>query len=196
MSRCVSRRTSRCMTASGGSRKGGKHQAMPARIDHGSPVSGTCWSVRVCLNYASRSARVQRPVALAYVSRHPRRAITSLWWNSRSNREACTHRACASASHSSSHRRRPSWRLGCTSFRSRSSHLFTPNIMRRQTDVPQTPVLFAVIAGAAIGGVVGIVASIPVAAAMRAFLRRSPARGGRRSRSETRSISSVGVGCR
>lgn len=52
------------------------------------------------------------------------------------------------------------------------SHLLTPNIMRRQTDVPQTLVLFAVIAGGTMGGVLGILASIPLAAAVRVFLLR------------------------
>ena len=45
--------------------------------------------------------------------------------------------------------------------------LLTPNIMRRQTDVPQTLVIFAVVAGAAIGGLLGVLASIPLVAALR-----------------------------
>ena len=52
------------------------------------------------------------------------------------------------------------------------SQLLTPNIMRRHTDVPQTLVLFAVIAGGAMGGILGILASIPLAAALRVFLLR------------------------
>jgi predicted PurR-regulated permease PerM len=50
--------------------------------------------------------------------------------------------------------------------------LLTPNIMRSQTDIPQTVVLFAVMAGAAIGGLLGVLAAIPAAAAIRVFLVR------------------------
>ena len=60
------------------------------------------------------------------------------------------------------------------------SQLLTPNIMRRQTDVPQTVVLFAVIAGGAMGGILGILASIPLAAAVRVFLLRVVAPAARR----------------
>jgi predicted PurR-regulated permease PerM len=45
-------------------------------------------------------------------------------------------------------------------------HLLTPNIMRRQTDVPQTLVIFALVAGGVIGGLLGVLASIPIAAAL------------------------------
>ena len=45
--------------------------------------------------------------------------------------------------------------------------ILTPNIMRRQTDMPQTLVIFAVIAGGAIGGLLGILAAIPLVAALR-----------------------------
>lgn len=47
--------------------------------------------------------------------------------------------------------------------------LLTPLIMRRQTDVPQTLVIFAVVAGGAIGGLLGVLVSIPLAAALRVF---------------------------
>ena len=46
-------------------------------------------------------------------------------------------------------------------------NLLTPNIMRKQTDMPQTLVIFAVIAGAAMGGLLGVLAAIPAAAALR-----------------------------
>jgi predicted PurR-regulated permease PerM len=49
-------------------------------------------------------------------------------------------------------------------------HVLTPNIMRSQTDVPQTLVLFAIIVGAAVGGLLGILVSIPVAAALRVLI--------------------------
>lgn len=44
--------------------------------------------------------------------------------------------------------------------------LLTPNIMRSQTDVPQTLVIFAVLAGGALGGLLGVLTSIPLAAAV------------------------------
>jgi predicted PurR-regulated permease PerM len=47
--------------------------------------------------------------------------------------------------------------------------LLTPLIMRQQTDVPQTLVIFAVVAGGAIGGLLGVLVSIPLAAALRVF---------------------------
>lgn len=50
--------------------------------------------------------------------------------------------------------------------------LLTPNIMRRQTDMPQTVVLFAVLAGGAVGGLLGILASVPLAAALRVLVLR------------------------
>lgn len=49
-------------------------------------------------------------------------------------------------------------------------HLLTPNIMRRQTDMPQTLVIFAIVAGGAVGGVLGVLVSIPLAAALRVFV--------------------------
>lgn len=48
--------------------------------------------------------------------------------------------------------------------------LLTPNIMRGQTDVPQTLVIFAIVAGGAIGGLLGVLVSIPLAAALRVFV--------------------------
>jgi predicted PurR-regulated permease PerM len=51
-------------------------------------------------------------------------------------------------------------------------HILTPNIMERQTAVPQTLVIFAIAAGAALGGVLGIVAAIPTAAALHVFALR------------------------
>lgn len=51
-------------------------------------------------------------------------------------------------------------------------HLLTPNIMKRQTDLPQTLVLFAIVVGGALGGLVGILVSIPVAAALRVLVLR------------------------
>ena len=45
--------------------------------------------------------------------------------------------------------------------------MLMPTIMRRQTDVPQTFVLLAVIAGGAVGGTVGVLAAIPFAAGAR-----------------------------
>ena len=50
--------------------------------------------------------------------------------------------------------------------------LLTPNIMRRQTDMPQTLVIFAVLAGGAIGGLLGILAAIPLVAALRVVALR------------------------
>lgn len=53
--------------------------------------------------------------------------------------------------------------------------VLTPNIMRSQTEVPQTLVLFAILVGAALGGVLGILVAIPIAAAVRvAVLRLAP----------------------
>ena len=39
--------------------------------------------------------------------------------------------------------------------------------MRRQTDMPQTLIIFAVLAGGVIGGLLGIFAAIPLVAALR-----------------------------
>lgn len=51
-------------------------------------------------------------------------------------------------------------------------HLVTPNIMRTQTNVPQLLILFALFAGAAIGGVLGVFVSIPLAGAVRVLVVR------------------------
>ena len=48
--------------------------------------------------------------------------------------------------------------------------VLTPIIMRRSTDIPQTLVIFAIIAGAAVGGLLGLVVSIPLVAALRVFV--------------------------
>ncbi len=49
-------------------------------------------------------------------------------------------------------------------------HVLTPNIMARQTNVPQTLVLFAIVVGGGAGGLLGIVVSVPIAAAFRVFV--------------------------
>lgn len=50
--------------------------------------------------------------------------------------------------------------------------VLTPIIMRRSTDIPQTLVIFAILAGAAAGGLLGLVVSIPLVAALRVFVLR------------------------
>ncbi|HEY0778110.1 MAG TPA: hypothetical protein VGD56_09110 [Gemmatirosa sp.] len=50
--------------------------------------------------------------------------------------------------------------------------LLTPVIMRRATDIPQTLVLFAVLADTALRGRLGRVVSIPPVASLRVFTRR------------------------
>ncbi|HET7564643.1 MAG TPA: AI-2E family transporter [Gemmatimonadaceae bacterium] len=50
------------------------------------------------------------------------------------------------------------------------AHLLAPNVMETQTDVPQTLVIFAIAAGGALGGFLGVLVSIPVAAALRVFV--------------------------
>lgn len=49
-------------------------------------------------------------------------------------------------------------------------HVLTPNIMRRQTNVPQTLVLFAIVVGGGAGGLLGVIVSVPIAAAFRVFV--------------------------
>lgn len=51
-------------------------------------------------------------------------------------------------------------------------HVLTPNIMRRQTDMPQTLVIFALLAGGAVGGLLGVLAAIPAAAGLRVLVLR------------------------
>jgi putative heme transporter len=46
-------------------------------------------------------------------------------------------------------------------------HVLTPNIMQRQTSMPQTVVILAIVIGATLGGLLGIIAAIPSAAALR-----------------------------
>ncbi|HEV2106866.1 MAG TPA: AI-2E family transporter [Thermomicrobiales bacterium] len=52
------------------------------------------------------------------------------------------------------------------------SNLLLPNIMRNQADVPPILSLFAVLAGAALGGLLGAVIAIPVAGALRILVIR------------------------
>ncbi|MGH2884540.1 MAG: AI-2E family transporter, partial [Solirubrobacteraceae bacterium] len=51
-------------------------------------------------------------------------------------------------------------------------HILTPNIMERQTSIPQTLVILAIIVGAAVGGLLGIMVAIPLAAAIHVFALR------------------------
>jgi predicted PurR-regulated permease PerM len=51
-------------------------------------------------------------------------------------------------------------------------HLVTPNVMRSQTDVPQLLVLFALLAGGALGGILGALVAIPVSGALRVLVLR------------------------
>ncbi|SRR5581483_836247 len=66
-------------------------------------------------------------------------------------------------------------------------HLLTPNIMSKQTHTSQALVIFALLAGAAVGGLLGALVAIPVAGALQVFTvevlapairRRSGARTG------------------
>ncbi|HEX5387473.1 MAG TPA: AI-2E family transporter [Gemmatimonadales bacterium] len=59
-------------------------------------------------------------------------------------------------------------------------HLLTPNIMRSQTQVPQVLVLFALFAGASLGGIVGALAAIPLAAALHVLANEAAAPAVRR----------------
>ena len=45
-------------------------------------------------------------------------------------------------------------------------HVLTPNIMQRQTSIPQTLIILAIVIGAGLGGVLGIIVAIPTAAAL------------------------------
>ena len=51
-------------------------------------------------------------------------------------------------------------------------HVLTPNVMERQTSIPQTLVILAIIIGAEIGGLLGIIVAIPSAAALHVFALR------------------------
>jgi len=48
-------------------------------------------------------------------------------------------------------------------------HILTPNIMQRQTSMPQTLVILAIIVGAALGGLLGIIVALPLSAGLRVF---------------------------
>lgn len=50
--------------------------------------------------------------------------------------------------------------------------ILAPNVMRRQTHVPQALVLFAIVLGGALGGFLGLLVSIPLAAAIRVLVLR------------------------
>jgi len=50
--------------------------------------------------------------------------------------------------------------------------LLAPNIMRRQTDVPQLLVLFALLAGTAVGGLLGALVAIPRAGSLKVVVMR------------------------
>ena len=45
-------------------------------------------------------------------------------------------------------------------------HVLTPNIMKRQTNVPQVVVIIALFAGGAVGGVIGALVAVPLAGAI------------------------------
>jgi predicted PurR-regulated permease PerM len=49
-------------------------------------------------------------------------------------------------------------------------HVLTPNIMQRQTSMPQTVVIVAIVIGASLGGLLGIIVAIPSAAALRVLI--------------------------
>jgi predicted PurR-regulated permease PerM len=51
-------------------------------------------------------------------------------------------------------------------------HLLTPNIMRRETNIPQPLVIIALFAGGSVGGILGAIVSIPVAGACMVFVQR------------------------
>jgi putative heme transporter len=48
--------------------------------------------------------------------------------------------------------------------------ILTPNIMRSQTEVSPLMVIFAILAGSALGGLMGAIVAIPVMAAIRVFV--------------------------
>jgi len=50
-------------------------------------------------------------------------------------------------------------------------HVLTPNIMRSQTDVPQALVIFALLAGGSIGGILGALVAIPLAGVLRVLMQ-------------------------
>lgn len=52
-------------------------------------------------------------------------------------------------------------------------HIVTPNVMRSQTDVPQLLVLFALLAGGTLGGILGALVAIPLSGAVRVLVLRA-----------------------
>jgi predicted PurR-regulated permease PerM len=52
------------------------------------------------------------------------------------------------------------------------SHILVPNIMRSQTTVSPLLIVFALVAGAEIGGLLGVLAAVPLAAGLRVFVVR------------------------
>jgi predicted PurR-regulated permease PerM len=48
-------------------------------------------------------------------------------------------------------------------------HILTPNIMERQTSMPQTLVILAIIVGAVLSGLLSIIVAIPLAAGLHVF---------------------------
>jgi putative heme transporter len=50
-------------------------------------------------------------------------------------------------------------------------HLLTPNIMRAQTNIPPLLVIFALLAGSTVGGILGALLAIPTAGALYVFVR-------------------------
>ncbi|SRR5579883_140712 len=51
-------------------------------------------------------------------------------------------------------------------------HVLTPNVMERQTNIPQTLVILAIVVGATLGGILGIIVAIPAAAALHVFVKQ------------------------
>jgi predicted PurR-regulated permease PerM len=63
------------------------------------------------------------------------------------------------------------WALGVyVAVQQAEGHLLSPNILRRETDVPQALVIFALLAGGAVGGVLGAVVAVPVAGALKVLV--------------------------
>lgn len=52
------------------------------------------------------------------------------------------------------------------------SHILVPNIMRSQTTVSPLLIVFALVAGAEVGGLLGVLAAVPLAAGLRVFVVR------------------------
>jgi predicted PurR-regulated permease PerM len=72
------------------------------------------------------------------------------------------------------------------------SHLIAPNIMRSQTTVSQVLVLFALIAGASVGGILGALVAIPLSGAIRVLVIEVLAPGFRRWTGATPQIEFIG----